>query len=58
MAHMEMKDKANVGFSVHTCVIETCHVKCSNNNNIIKHLRQIYWHPKPMWQQTKICQVD
>ena len=27
-----MKDKTNVGFSVHKCVMETCHVQCSKSN--------------------------
>ena len=42
MAHVQMKDKTNVGFSVHTCVMEICHVQCTKNNTIIKHLKQTY----------------
>ena len=44
MAHM--KDKTNVGFSVHICVMETCHVQCSkktcSNADIVEHLATKY----------------
>ena len=32
MSHMQMKDKTNVRFSVHECVMETWHVHCSKNS--------------------------
>ena len=31
MSHMQMKEKTNVLFSVHECVMETWHVQCSKN---------------------------
>ena len=49
-----MKEKTNVGFSVHTYVMETCIVKCSNNNNIIKHLKQIYSVFCPGFQKGRV----
>ena len=43
-----------MGFSLHKCVMETCHVQCSNRiifDPLLVNTADIYCHPKRMRQQ-------